>query len=166
MAALFCHLATSRAQSYPVPNNVGLGVAAGAEFSITKLREKRLARTAGNSFAWGFFVDVPLTDTFYVAPTTTLYQMDFGDGYQPVTDVDLAFKFIAPLGSLHAGAGVLGGLTSVEKQYMGHAGVLTHLSLRVLPNVDAFAQFQYKRIFRELQALDHLHGYAGVMFRF
>ena len=54
------------------------------------------------SFAYGFYVDIPLISTFHITPSSELYK--FAD--QNATDFDLAFKFIIPLGpSTSSGAG-------------------------------------------------------------
>lgn len=148
--------------------DVGLGVAGGLSYSPTKLKSGVLeTRSAGNSFSWGFFVDIPLLETFYIAPAAMLYQLDFGNGMEPVTDIDLNFKFIIPMSSVRLGAGFIVGLTSAELKYTGHYGALGYLSYNLVSNIDLFIQAQYKKLMRDTGGnVDDLHGYLGCMFHF
>jgi hypothetical protein len=146
--------------------NVGLGVAVGAAYSPTHVYKNNILEPVGNSFSWGFFADLPLTETFYISPAAMLYKLDLGAGAKPVTDIDLNFKFILPLGSLHLGPGVTVGLTSAEEKYHLHVGALAYVSYNLVTNMDIFVLAQYKRLFRDNIGLDDLHGYAGLMFRF
>ena len=154
----FHHSALAGAQG------VGLGIAAGAVSSGTEL--DGLEKSLGTGFSWGFFVDIPLTKTFYISPATTLYELDFGPGKRPATDVALNFKFIVPVASLKLGAGVSAGLTVAEEKYMPHMGALGYLSMNLVSNLDGFAMVQYKHLVRDIQAVDDIHAHAGVMFRF
>src|SRR5262245_51952073 len=117
---------------------VGLGVACGLAYSPSEVDDEDV----GSSFAWGFFVDIPLLATFYLSPAAMLYELDFGNGKQPVTDIDLNFKFIVPVGDLHIGAGVTAGLTAGvpndDGNYAGHYGLLGYISYNLLANLDAF----------------------------
>jgi hypothetical protein len=168
--------------------DVGLGVAGGLAYSPTEVRESatNLLKPIGNSFAWGFFVDIPLLATFYISPAAMLYELDLGDGAKPVTDIDLNFKFIVPIGALHLGAGLTAGLTAGaaretttdpasgqtvstnERQYASHIGALGYLSYNLVANIDGFVMMQYKRILRDDKQpnITDLHGYLGAMFRF
>jgi len=143
---------------------VGLGVAAGAVSSGTEL--DGFEKSVGTGFSWGFFVDIPLTPTFYISPATTLYELDLGLGKRPATDVALNFKFIVPIAALKLGAGVSAGLTVAEEKYMPHMGALGYLSMNLASNLDGFAMVQYKHLIRDIQAVDDVHAHAGLMFRF
>lgn len=143
---------------------VGLGVAAGAVSSGTEL--DGLEKSIGTGFSWGFFVDIPLTPTFYISPATTLYEIDLGIGKRPATDVALNFKFIVPIAAIKLGAGVSAGLTVAEEKYMPHMGALGYLSMNIASNLDGFAMVQYKHLVRDIQAVDDIHAHAGLMFRF
>ena len=151
-------------QAQASAKGVGLGVAVGAVSSGTEL--DGLEKSMGTGFSWGFFVDIPLTSTFYISPATTLYELDFGQGRRPATDVALNFKFIVPIAALKLGAGVSAGLTVAEETYMPHMGALGYLSMNVASNLDAFAMVQYKHLVRDVQAVDDIHAHAGLMFRF
>lgn len=152
--------------------NVGIGAAVGAAYSPTHVFQNNIFKPVGSSFSWGFFVDIPLTETFYISPAAMLYKLNLGtaspvgQGSKPVTDIDLNFKFILPLGIVHLGPGLITGLTSAEETYHLHLGALVYVGVNLVSNMDAFVLAQYKRIFRHLQDLDDLHGYAGLMFRF
>lgn len=147
--------------------NVGLGVAAGLNYSWTKLKQGDVERDVGTGFAWGFFVDIPLLDTFYISPAAILYEADLGTGRNPVTDIDLNFKFIVPIRPLRLGAGATVGISNAEGDYQGHYGVLALVSVDVVANLEAFILAQYKRLLRdEAKDTDNLHGFVGAMFRF
>lgn len=159
------YIATPRA-AYAGGENVGLGVAAGVAYSPTHVLKNNLFEPVGNSFSWGFFVDIPLTETFYITPAAMLYQLDLGLGAKPVTDIDLNFKFMVPLGPIRLSPGITVGLTSAEQKDFLHLGALAYVGLNLVSNVDAFILAQYKRVFRGEKNLDDLHGYGGLMFRF
>ena len=143
---------------------VGLGVAAGAAWSGTELEGFDDRDATGLS--WGFFVDIPLLNTFYISPAATIYELDLGKGKKPVTDIDLNFKFIVPLYPLKIGAGVTAGITVAEEAYNSHMGLLGYVSYNLVQNLDVFAMTQYKRLIREGQEVDDMHMFAGTMFRF
>ncbi len=145
---------------------VGLGVAAGVDVYRASPEEgDSTDREAG--FAWGFFVDIPLLETFYITPATTLYDLDFGTGKVSVTDVDLNFKFIVPLGTARLGGGVTAGLTSgLDEDYYGHYGLLGYFSVNVAGNLEGFALLQYKRIPFQGGSIENTHAFVGGMFVF
>ena len=95
-----------------------------------------------------------------------LYELDFGMGRRPATDVALNFKFIVPIAAVKLGAGVSAGLTVAEETYMPHMGALGYLSMNIASNLDAFAMVQYKHLVRDIQAVNDVHAHAGLMFRF
>jgi hypothetical protein len=141
---------------------VGLGVAGGASFSPDKVQGTSVR--GGTSEAWGFFVDIPLLPTFYIAPSATLYRVNLGKGMNPVTDLDMAFKFIVPFAIFKAGGGVLVGTTTTAESYKGHYGALGFFSAAFFPNLEAFGMVQYKRWMSE--PVDNVQVLAGGMFRF
>lgn len=145
---------------------VGLGIAGGGAYAAADLEESE--DTAEATPVWGFFVDIPLLPTFYISPAAMLYELDLGQGKRPVTDIDLNFKFIVPLGFGRLGAGLTGGITNAEADYAFHYGVLGYASLKLVSNLDAFALVQYKKIIHEeLDArVDNVHGLVGGMFYF
>ncbi len=146
---------------------VGLGVAVGGAYSPTIMGHDHTGRTSGGeSLAWGFFVDIPLLETFYISPSATLYSVNAGNGRVPATDIDLNFKFIIPLGHLRLGAGVSGGVTQLDQRYNAHFGGLGYGAWSLVRNFDIFTTLQYKRLVREGPELDTLYLYAGGMFRF
>ncbi len=161
-------LAGTAAPAWADAEGVGLGVAAGVAYSNT---ENGIQEAIGGRFAWGFFVDIPLLETFYITPSTMIYEIDVdGDGNRvPVTDVDLNFKFVVPIDALHIGAGVTGGLSTGldPDEYVPHWGVLGFLSLNMVANLDAFVLVQYKNQMPESgDDIADIHGYGGAMFRF
>lgn len=144
---------------------VGLGVAAGLDYS--KYQDSIAADDEFHpSFSWGFFVDIPLLETFYVSPATTLYTLDLGGGRASVTDIDMNFKFIVPLGDLRLGAGLTAGLTTGLGDYRGHWGGLGYASLALVPNLEGFVLAQYKTINFGANDIEKVHVYGGGMFRF
>ena len=104
-------------------------------------------------------------DTFVISPAAMLRESNFGDGKRPVTDIDINFKFIIPMGKMKLGAGVLAGITSAEELY-GHYGALGYWSIKLVSNLDVFLLGQYKQTLHEADQIDDLHVYAGGMFRF
>ena len=163
LAILFA-AGTAHAHTHANAKGVGLGVAAGAAWSGTDL--EGFDNRDATGLSWGFFVDIPLLDTFYISPATTIYELDLGKGKKPVTDIDLNFKFIVPLHAIKVGAGVTAGLTVAEETYSTHMGGLGYLSYNAVQNLDLFAMAQYKRLIREGQEVDDMHLFVGTMFRF
>ena len=157
--ALFVLGTSSQASAHA--RDVGLGVAVGGTYSPTQLKNVDV----GSGFGWGFFVDIPLLDTFVISPAAMLRESNFGDGKRPITDIDINFKFIIPMGKMKLGAGVLAGITSAEKLY-GHYGALGYWSFKMVSNLDIFLLGQYKQTLHQTDPIDDLHVYAGGMFRF
>ena len=146
---------------------VGIGVAGGLAWSGDELENPQgIMEKVGSGYAWGFFVDIPLTDTFYISPATTIYELNLGNEKKPVTDIDLNFKFIIPLNKLQLGIGVTAGLTIAEQKYHGHWGALGYLGYNIVSNIDLFVMTQYKQLVRTGKEINDLHNYLGVMFRF
>lgn len=142
---------------------VGLGVGAG----VNVYGAEDVDTDAQPS--WGFFVDIPLLDTFYITPSTMIYQLDVGEKIS-VTDVDLNFKFIVPVAMLRFGLGFSAGITTGIGDYRGHYGGLGYLGWNMVSNLDAFVLAQFKRFNAETggedQNFNNTHLTGGVMFRF
>ena len=149
-------------QAYAEPSGVGLGVAAGV--NLADADEVDL----DTSFSWGFFVDIPLLETFYITPAATLYQIGEGDNRSAITDIDLNFKFIVPIGALSLGVGVTAGLTTGLGDYQPHYGLLGYFGFNIVANLDLFAIAQYKRLTTSdgLPDYNNIHIFGGAMFRF
>lgn len=175
--AVFCvALVASFAVSGPAlaqsPWDVGLGIAGGFDYSAA---DTTLVGDSSTSFAWGFFVDIPLADTFHISPQTTLYELDLrqDDGQAAttsVTDVGLNFKFVVPLRSLSLSFGILAGATTGLGDYRPHYGTMAQLDIDLIGNIGAFILGQYKRVNVDDQFgeddIAKIHGFTGVMFRF
>ena len=150
-------------------DGVSLGVAAGIDYSAA---DQIFEDDSNTSFAWGFFVDIPLADTFVISPQTTIYELEFagGDEAQAVTDVGLNFKFLVPLGKLSLGAGILAGVTTGLGDYRLHYGALGQLNFNLISNIDGFVLAQWKRIDVGDTLLNEdiskVHAFAGAMFSF
>ncbi len=114
------------------------------------------------SFNWGFYVNIPLVSTFHITPSAELYRF----GSQNATDIDLAFKFIVPLGVFDAYIGVAPGLTAVQDILPLHVGALGGATFRLISNLDAFVQVKYTVLFEGSQNMGILHVTAGVLFAF
>lgn len=159
--ALFVALAVpvaAQAQS----RGVGLGVGAGVAIPDDK-SEVRF----DPALNWGFFVDIPLISTFHITPSTLVYQLDRKGADRSIhaTDVSLNFKFMIPLGPLEPFFGVTAGLTTAEA-LNPHVGALAGLSIHLLPNIDLFAQVNYKLLIVDQANIRDLNVYAGPLFRF
>ncbi len=156
--------------SYANATGVGLGVAGGVAWSGSKIDVNQVKEEVGARPAWGFFVDIPLLSTFYISPAAMLYKFKnpAGGNDLSVTDVDLNFKFIIPIGDLHLGAGVTAGLSSgLQEGYAPHYGLLGYASYNLVANLDGFVMVQYKKLTREsASSIDDVHGFVGAMFRF
>lgn len=153
-------VASERAQAYA--GGVGLGVAAGVNLADAENLD------LDTSFSWGFFVDIPLLETFYITPAATLYQIGQGEARSAITDIDLNFKFIVPIGALSLGVGVTAGLTTGLGDYQPHYGLLGYLGFNLVSNLDLFANVQYKRLTTSdgLPDYNNIHVFGGAMFRF
>ena len=169
-ASVMCLALAAPAGARAAASGVGLGVAGGIAYSGTKIDVNTTREAVGARVAWGFFVDIPLLATFYITPAAMLYELDVdGDGERDaVTDVDLNFKFIVPLGDLRFGAGLTAGLSSgVEDSYAPHYGLLGFASMNLVANLDVFLLGQYKKLVRDAAVdINDVHLFAGGMFHF
>ena len=144
---------------------VGLGVAAGVNVADAEADQV----DSNTSFAWGFFVDIPLLETFYITPAATLYQLQQGDRRVSITDIDLNFKFLVPVGAMSLGIGVTGGLTTGLGDYQPHYGLLAYFGYNVVGNLELFVTGQYKRLTTNSDVptdYNNIHVFGGTMFRF
>ncbi len=141
--------------------SVGLGLSLG-----TALPQGSTASIASTdwqpSFNWGFYVNIPLISTFHITPSSELYRFNT----QNATDIDLAFKFIVPLGDFNVYAGVAPGLTAVQDVLALHVGAIGGASFRLISNLDAFAQVKYTVLFEGDRNIHILHLNVGVLFTF
>ena len=160
-ALVVASLAVSE-RAHAEPYGVGLGVAAGVNLADAENVD------LDTSFSWGFFVDIPLLETFYITPAATLYQIGEGDDRSAITDIDLNFKFIVPIGALSLGAGVTAGLTTGLGDYQPHYGLLGYFGFNLVANLDLFTVVQYKRLTTSdgLPDYNNVHVFGGAMFRF
>ena len=143
----------------PSATSVGLGFSFGAAFpqgSTTNIP------SAGASFDWGFYVDIPLISTFHITPSSELYKF----GAQNATDEDVAFKFIVPLGDFDLYAGVSPGLTTVADVLAPHVGLLAGGAFRLVSNLSAFVQAKYNLLFEGSRNMGVFHLNAGILFAF
>ena len=146
---------------------VGMGVAGGLAWSGDEIENSvGISEKVGSGYSWGFFVDIPLLETFYISPATTIYELNLGNEKKPATDIDLNFKFMIPLNRLDIGIGFTAGMTIAEQQYMGHWGALAYLGYNLVSNIDVFFMSQYKQLVRTGKEVNKLHNFAGLMFRF
>lgn len=145
------------------PHGVGLGIAAGANIPSNGNIDFKASPN------WGFFVDIPLLDSFHITPSTLLYKLrDQNGNGSSATDVSLNFKFNIPLHRLDIFAGITAGITSTVS-IDPHVGVLAGVTFRLLPNLGLFAQLNYKYILRDENVggnISDFQIYAGPMFRF
>ena len=152
------------------PYGVGLGVAGGVNIADADGDvDTNTDFDTRTSFAWGFFVDIPLIETFYITPAATLYELDRnGEDSVAITDIDLNFKFIVPIGALSLGVGVTAGLTTGLGDYQPHYGALAYVGFNLIANLDLFVMAQYKRLVTSQDNLpdyNNIHGFGGIMFR-
>ena len=111
---------------------------------------------------WGFFVNLPLLQTFHIAPSAELYRFKQSN----VTDFDIAFKFIVPLSNWGAFVGISPGLTTVNTLTAPHVGVLGGATFGLVSNLDFFAMVKYTVVFDNSQNASVVHANAGILFSF
>jgi hypothetical protein len=120
------------------------------------------------SFSWGFFVDLPLVESFQLSPSALVYELDpEGDEAAGVsaTDVSLSFKFVVPISALELFAGFTTGLTSardLDVHFGGQAG----LGWRITRNFEAVTSVHYKVILEGRGNIQDLKAFIGPAFRF
>ena len=143
-------------------HGVGLGVAAGVDVPNGTPDFQA-------SPNWGFYVDIPLIQTFHITPSTMLYKLRDANGVgSSATDVSLNFKFIIPLGPMDVFFGATFGLTSTES-IDPHAGALAGIDFDLISNIAIFVQANYKYVIRDDNVggnVRNLQLYAGPLFKF
>lgn len=145
----------------PSATSVGLGFSFGAAFPRGSTADIPSA-DGQPSFNWGFYVNIPLISTFHITPSSELYKFNT----QNATDVDLAFKFIVPLGDFDIYAGLSPGLTTVADVLAPHVGLLGGAAFRLISNLDAFVQAKYNILFEGSRNMGVFHLNAGILFAF
>jgi len=159
VALSFCVGLRLAAQSFETPVSLGVFVGAGLPQGNTA----SLPNADGVlSFNWGFYVNIPLIHTFTLTPSSELYRL----GSQNATDFDIGFKFIVPLDSLSIYAGFAPGLTAASTVIDPHVGLLAGVGMKLVSNLDGFAQVKYAFIFDGSENIKVLHLNAGLIFNF
>ena len=111
---------------------------------------------------WGFFVNLPLLQTFHIAPSAELYRFQASNA----TDFDIAFKFIVPLSNFGVFVGVSPGLTTLNALTAPHVGILGGATFGLVSNLDFFAMAKYTVVFDNTQNASVVHANAGILFYF
>jgi hypothetical protein len=159
---LICLLLSLPLCSFADPSGVGLGFSIGAAMPTGNLAGIAGSTSGVPSFAYGFYVDIPLISTFHITPSSELYKF----ANQNATDFDLAFKFIIPLGSFDLLLGLVPGLTAVASTLDVHLGALVGASFILAGNLSAFVQGKWDFLFDPVSNLSVFHVTAGLLFEF
>lgn len=141
-------------------SGTSLGIMAGGD--IAGASTSNVASDGQVHLNWGFFVNLPLLQTFHIAPSAELYRF----GAANATDFDIAFKFIVPLQGFGLFAGISPGLTAVNTLTAAHVGVLGGGTFGLVSNLDAFALAKYTLVFDGGQNASVWHLNAGILFYF
>ncbi len=161
LLVLVCLAGTGSLFAQSSATSVGLGLSAG--LALPQGATSSIQSTDWlPSFNWGFYVNIPLISTFHITPSSELYRFNNANA----TDVDIAFKFIVPLGVFDVYAGVAPGLTAVNDILAMHVGVIGGASFRLVSNLDAFAQLKYTVLFQGDRNIKVMHLTAGILFAF
>lgn len=142
-------------------SSVGLGVIVGGAFPHGESTEL-VSDTPEPSLSWGYYVNIPLIQTFHIAPSANLYKL----GGENATDIDLAFKFMVPLDRVELYGGFSPGLTTVGNVTAPHVGVLAGGAFQFISNLDGFVEGSYSFLFDESQNQKLFKLGAGLLFRF
>ncbi len=114
------------------------------------------------AFAWGFHVNIPILSTLHLSPSSEIYRS--GDTY--ATDNALSFKFMIPLSGWSPYFGVAPGLTAWGGDVSTHVGALGGVTVPLVSNLGAYAQYKYKVLFRDATNTRYSHVSAGLIFSF
>lgn len=146
----------SSLQAKPGP---GLGVFTGAKFNASGDWDP--------SHNFGFFVDIPLVQTFHITPSADTYTI----ADAAVTDLSLAFKFVVPLRFMRPYAAISPGITTYgnERDIVLAGSVGSYFKL--VANLDLLVQAEYKRMMTPPEGelateKGSIHGQLGILFRF
>lgn len=156
LTALVLSAATPAHAARPIGLGAALGVAVPSRGELS----------LDPAFAWGFYTDIPLLDTFAITPSTVLYRVDPESGQgAAATDVSLTFKFMIPIGPVEPYAGLTAGVTSSDT-LNPHVGGVLGLSINLISNLDVFAQANYRLTIAEGANIGTWHVFVGPLFRF
>jgi hypothetical protein len=141
-------------------NPVQLGVSIGPTFPVGS--GETIVNDGTSSFNWGFYVNIPLVYALDLMPSAELYKFNSTQA----TDIDLAFKFIVPLGDFSVYAGFVPGLTAVSETLAPHVGVLLGGSYHIVSNLSGFLQGKYNVLFDGDRNIRVVHLNAGLLLAF
>jgi hypothetical protein len=162
-AALFAALLVAAAfplAAQSATNPVELGVSIGPTFPVGS--GATIVNDGASSFNWGFYVNIPLVYALDLMPSAELYKF----GATQATDIDLAFKFIVPLGEFSVYAGFVPGLTAVSETLAPHVGALLGGSYHIVSNLSGFLQGKYNVLFDGDRNIRVIHLNAGILLAF
>ncbi len=142
-------------------SSVGLGVSFGTALPQHKTDEVEFDDWDA-SFAWGFYVNIPVVWTFHITPSAELYQFDKINA----TDVNIAFKFIIPAWVLNLYFGVAPGVTTVADKHIFNVGGVVGVAFNLFSNLDMFVDAKYKILIEGDSNIRVLHANAGVLWHF
>ena len=142
-------------------NPVALGVSVGPTFPLAGNGDT-ISNNGQASLNWGFYVNIPLVYAFDLMPSAELYKF----GASQATDIDLAFKFLVPIGNLSLYAGLVPGLTAVSATLAPHVGALAGASYRIVSNLSGFVQGKYDILFDGSSNIKVVHVNAGLLLAF
>jgi hypothetical protein len=154
-------LTAGSALAGPSKDSVGLGVSFGAAFPQHKTDEIQFDDW-DTSFAWGFYVNIPLIWTFHITPSAELYKFNDANA----TDINLAFKFIIPASILDIYVGIAPGLTTVMDDTLFNVGGVLGVSFNLFSNLDMFVEAKYKILIEGDSNVRVLHACAGMLYHF
>jgi len=128
------------------------------------------------SEAYGFFVDIPIISTFYIAPEALIYRINFIKGSQPdgeygrgITELTLNFKFILPLGAHRfslgmRGGAVVGAQAANDFPMSGHFGAMAGYDFNFLKNLGFVTRVIYDFVPIKQGNLHKLFALIGLRF--
>lgn len=118
------------------------------------------------AFTWGFGVDLPLVDWFYLSPSALVYELNpqGGDG-QSATDVALSYKFALTVDFVELQIGPTTGLTS-SSELDFHFGAMAAAHFGLAKNFDLSTMVLYKVTLLDQGNVNDLKVLAGPAFRF
>jgi len=161
IALMLCAAVTGIAAAPDASNPVALGVSLGPTFPLSGSGQT-IANNGTISFNWGFYVNIPLVYAFDLMPSAELYRFES----MQATDIDLAFKFLVPIGSGSVYVGFVPGLTAVSETLAPHVGGLAGVSYRIISNLSGFVQGKYNVLFDGSSNIKVIHINAGILLAF